>query len=213
MTDLVRSTTVSPGEAKGFFEKAEENPCDSCSAPCCRLFLLPYPTPTTFMDMDYLRYVVGFQSIRLAWNVDGSWQVMIEQSCQLLDPDTNVCTVHGTPRKPMTCQYFNPHRCWYRRNFHNTENPPDLILIDMEALEAILSYVKCDEGGALTEIPTWEFIKGLVQDGASPKASEKGKLWVKKQADAQHPGASSGPDATPTGLAEDPHRTPRHVTA
>jgi hypothetical protein len=123
------------------------------------------------MDIDYIRYAVDFDNTSVVLNRDGQWQMLIKETCRLLDRETNLCTVHDTPRKPKTCVFFNPHRCWYRRNFHNIEDPPDLIRIDMEAFEVILSHLRFDEEGNIIEIPTWEFTKELVNNRKSSLAS------------------------------------------
>lgn len=149
---------------KNFFEKAEETPCNGCSAPCCRVLLIPHPTPANFMDLDYIRYMLGFPTVQMILDSDGQWQVLIEQTCRMLNQETKLCTVHNTPRKPKTCVFFNPYRCWYKQSFHKTESPPNLIRIDMEAFEAILPNVRFDEEGNVMEIPKWEFIRNLVNN-------------------------------------------------
>ncbi len=146
---------------KNFTDIAGENICTSCSAPCCRVLLVPHPTPTTFMDLDYIRYVLGFDGAQMILNNDGRWQLLIEKTCRLLDRENNLCTVHNTPRQPKTCVYYNPYRCWYKRNFENKENSPELIRIDISKLEAILPRVRFDDDGNILEIPKWEIIRDL----------------------------------------------------
>ena len=164
-TEMISLPTIAPvPRGKNFFEKAEANPCLDCVAPCCRMLLIPHPTPGTFMDLDYIRYMLGFPSVRMILNSDGSWQVQVEQSCGFLDQETNLCTVHDTPRKPKTCVFFNPHQCWYKRNFA-TETPADLIHLDLEAFEALLGHVRFDDDGNVIEIPTWTFTRDLVTNG------------------------------------------------
>lgn len=158
-TERNLETTLRSGVT--FLEKAEENPCLDCSAPCCRLLLIPHPTPTNFMDMDYLRYMVSFEGVEMILTSDGHWQVLVDRTCRLLDPRANRCTVHGTSRKPKTCVFFNPHRCWYRRNFDKMTDPPDLIRISMPVLEAILPLIRFDAEGNITEIPAWELIREI----------------------------------------------------
>lgn len=162
-----------PVQGTSFLEKTEANPCKGCSSPCCRVLLIPHPTPTTFMDLDYIRYVLGFPTAQIILNSDGQWQVLMEQTCRLLDQKTNLCTVHDTARKPKTCVFFNPYQCWYKRSFHKTGNPPNLIRIDLEALEAILPHVRFDDEQNIIEIPTWEFIRELVNKIKSQQKSEK----------------------------------------
>jgi Fe-S-cluster containining protein len=171
--DFITIKKNTPIRGKNFFDIAEENPCNGCSAPCCHILLIPHPTPTTFMDLDYIRYMLEFPSVEMILNSDGQWQVFIEQTCRLLDQKTNLCAVHNTSRKPKTCAFFNPHRCWYKQSFHKTENPQDLIRIDIEALEAILLQVQFDENGNIIEIPKWESIKELVEKNKSQLISKQ----------------------------------------
>lgn len=173
--DSTRLGKNADGQHKNFLDIAEGNACTGCSAPCCRLLLVPHPTPATFMDLDYVRYVVGFHSAQMILNRDGRWQLLVEQRCRLLDPETNLCTVHNTPRKPKTCVFFNPYRCWYKRNFDKKENPPELIRIDIDGLEAILPHVRFDEDGNILEIPKWELVRELVN---GRKSLEKRELLL-----------------------------------
>ncbi|MCI0526529.1 MAG: YkgJ family cysteine cluster protein [Nitrospira sp.] len=172
--DLTSVETTISARDKNFFEKAEENPCTGCSAPCCRMLLIPHPTPATYMDLDYIRYMVGFHHVQMILTSDGHWQVLVQQTCRLLDQKTSLCTVHNTSRKPKTCVFFNPYRCWYKRNF-TVENPPDIIRVDMDAMEAILAHVQFDEEGNITEIPTWEFTRNLT---ANSKTRQKNPLQL-----------------------------------
>ena len=155
--------------AQNFTDAARGNPCDGCAAPCCRMLLIPHPTPTTFMDLDYIRYMLGFPRVGMVLNRDGTWQVSIDDVCVFLDQETNLCTVHGTDRKPKTCVFFNPYRCWYKRNF-TVENPPDLVRLDRDVLERVLELVRFDEHGDIIALPTWETIRslaGLAPDSAA----------------------------------------------
>jgi hypothetical protein len=67
--------------------------------------------------------------------------------------------------------FFNPYRCWYKRNF-TTQNPPDLIYIDAEAIEAILAHVRFNEEGQIVEIPSWETVQNLVSISKSQQKNE-----------------------------------------
>ena len=149
--------------AKSFFEAVKDEPCQGCSAPCCRMVLITYPAPTTFMEMDYIRFMLGFPLIKMILRNDGVWQVKVEQSCRFLDSDTSLCTVHGTPQQPKTCSYFNPYHCWYKRNYTKGDLS-EVIEMDLSKYEVLLSHLHFDDEGKLTEIPSWEFINKLLQD-------------------------------------------------
>jgi hypothetical protein len=174
---------------QSYFERSEENPCRDCSAPCCRMVLIPHPTPTTFMDLDYIRYMVGFQSVKMILTSDGQWQVMVEQPCRLLDASTNLCSVHATPRQPKICVYFNPYQCWYKRNF-TTATPPDIIRIDLDALDAILAHVRFDDDGNIVELPTYEAIRQLASETGSDE--EKAPWFPLREDELQRRAAAMG---------------------
>lgn len=152
-------------QVRTFYEKAAENPCNGCPAPCCRMILIPHPTPATFMDLDYILYLLGFPSVQMMLDSEGNWQVLIEEPCGLLDLKTSLCTVHNTPRKPKTCVFLNPYRCWYKR--FAAGGPQDFIRINKKAMEAILAHVRFDAEGDITEVPKWEFIRELADGGGS----------------------------------------------
>lgn len=151
----------SVGRGKHFFAKAEEDPCVGCSAPCCRAFFMPYPTPSTYMDLDAMLFTLGFPSTVLILTSDGDWKLMLEGNCRFLDQATNLCTIYSLARRPKTCLYFNPFQCWHKRNFHNNDNPSDLIRIDLGGLEAILENIHFDDDGNITFIPPWEELQEL----------------------------------------------------
>jgi hypothetical protein len=130
------------------------------------MLVIPHPTPASFMDLDYIRYVLGFPRTMMLLSRDGSWQIALDLVCELLDAETNRCTVHGTDRKPKTCVYYNPHHCWYKRNFAGPESP-DAVRIDRQVFETLLGEVKFDDDGAIVELPSWEAIR----DTAAPRAA------------------------------------------
>ena len=65
-------------QKKNFLEIMEGNVCTNCSAPCCHVLIVPHATPVTFMDLDYVRYVVGFNTVQMILKRDGSWRLLIE---------------------------------------------------------------------------------------------------------------------------------------
>lgn len=152
------------GSTKHFFEKAKEDPCVGCSAPCCQAFFMPYPAPGNYMDLDAMLYLLGFPNAEMILTSDGNWKVMIEGNCRFFDPDNNLCSIYGTSRRPKTCQYFNPHQCWHKRNFHPNSMPPEIVRIDLSTLEAILAHVHFDEAGNIIEIPAWEVLQELAEE-------------------------------------------------
>jgi hypothetical protein len=176
---------------QNFPEIVDENPCIGCSAPCCRILLVPHPTPATLMDLDYIRYMLGFQGVQMILTREGQWRILVEQQCSLLDGATCRCTAHGTSRKPKTCVYFNPYHCWYKRNFHGTNEPPDLIRINAQSLEVLLQHVRFDEDCKISDTPPWEFVRELVRSEAAAAGAVPVRLTQIAPAARAAEGASS----------------------
>src|SRR5690348_12621632 len=101
------------------------NPCLKCNSPCCQVITIPHKVPVTLMDLDFIRYLVNFPRIEVAVSRSGDWLILIRDVCQHFDRESYLCKVHGTNEQPLTCQYYNPFQCWYKRNF-TTANPHDL---------------------------------------------------------------------------------------
>lgn len=160
MTDTFVPLTAVGRNGHGFAELAGASPCDGCPAPCCRMVLSPHPTPTTFSELDYVRYLLGFPDTEVVVHRDGTWQQLSHRACMFLSDDAR-CDVHDTPRKPKVCVFFDPYKCWYKRNF-TTDDPPDIVRLDSSRFEALLAACALDDAGRLTEVPSWEELRALV---------------------------------------------------
>jgi len=134
------------------------------------MVLSPQREPETFRDLDRLRYLVAHASAELLLDRRGRWQLSTTNPCQLLSAD-NRCSVHGTPSKPKICVTFDPHGCWYKRNFHEVEVAPDLIRMDLSAFERVLDHVAFDDAGRITDIPPYDELRRLAADRESPHPS------------------------------------------
>ena len=148
------------GPGRNFTEYAEHNPCDGCSAPCCRLVILPQGVPETFRALDRLRYLVVHEGTELLLDRKGSWHLSTTNPCRLLT-DENRCSVHGTPQQPKICVNYSPHGCWYKRNFHEVEEPPDLIRMDLGGFDRIVARVTFDPDGNVVDVPPYDELRRL----------------------------------------------------
>lgn len=164
MNKPVQATNCSTNaRATSYFDLAARNPCDGCSAPCCRMLLVPLPTPATFMDLDHILFMLGFAGTEAILHSEGQWQLLVQRTCRFLDQETSLCTHHDTPRKPKTCAFFNCYQCWYKQNF-SAETPVDLIRFDLEKFEAVLFQVQFDEDGRITQIPDWVSMQSVANN-------------------------------------------------
>jgi hypothetical protein len=161
----VEVTPVAFLTTKPYAEVAAESPCDDCSAPCCRLTILAQAEPQTFRALDRLRFLVAHADHELLLDRRGQWQLSITRPCHLLTED-NRCSVHGTPAQPKICAYFSPYGCWYKRNFHETDDPPDLIRMDLAGFDRIVARVGFDADGNVTDVPPYDELRRLARGGS-----------------------------------------------
>ena len=160
MSDATEAPVTFLGRNPTFADHAADNPCDGCSAPCCTRTITPQREPTTFRALDHLRFLVAHEDHELLLDRKGNWQLSVERRCHLLTDDQR-CSVHATPQKPKICVYFNPYGCWYKRNFHETDSPPDLIRIDRQGFERILAEVTFDHDGNVDHVPPYDELRRL----------------------------------------------------
>ena len=207
-----------------FFDRRAANPCHDCSAPCCRMLVFPHGAPGTFMDFDYIRYMMMFEDAEMLLAKDGSWSTLMHRECTRLDREHGRCTVHDSPEQPRTCFFFNPYNCWYKRNFHATQDPPDAVRMGLQGYDAVLALVQLDDAGNVLAVPTWEQARAAVRaaqglpetpapsgltGGARPPA-RKGPVpssllapfGTPAAAVAAPPDAAGGPDGPPEALDE-----------
>ena len=145
---------------RNFAAYAEHNPCDDCSAPCCQLVILQQATPTTFTALDRLRYLVAHDGAELLLDRKGNWQLATANPCKLLTADRR-CSVHGTAQQPKICVNYSPHGCWYKRNFHEVDEPPDLIRMDLEGFDRVVAQVSFDDAGRVVGVPPYDELRRL----------------------------------------------------
>jgi hypothetical protein len=155
-----------PQGRSGFEKYNLDNPCHPFEAPCCKMLLIPYQTPQTFMDLDYIRYMLGFPGIAMILSPNGTWQVQVEQTCRHLVAKDNTCKLHHTPNKPKTCAFFNPYNCFYKRNF-SEKHPPKITRINAVSFEILINQIEFDDLGNITSVPQFEAIAQINKEHAT----------------------------------------------
>ena len=146
---------------QSYVEYHSSNPCEDCNAPCCNMFILPYPTPFTFMHLDYMRFLVGFEGVTMLLNADGTWQLKVEKRCYHFDEATGRCAIHDISLRPKTCVFFNPSNCFYKRNF-TTGNPSDVAILDQAALDQFIDHLKFNNNGEIVETIGVQDVRALL---------------------------------------------------
>jgi hypothetical protein len=154
------------GGLLSFDERIAQSPCSVCSAPCCRVVMLPHATPATLMDIDYVRYMVNFPSIELVVTKNGEWKVVVYDTCRHFDRSKHRCGVHGTAEQPLTCQYYNEFRCSYK-SLLNAPDPAEAYFLNSENFAVWAQELEFNDNGEIVAAPSFERAKQLlVQSGS-----------------------------------------------
>ncbi len=146
-----------------FKDCSNGNPCLNCTAPCCRVIMIPHKTPATFMDLDFIRYLLNFPRIEVAVSKSGEWLILIREVCRQFDQDSHSCKVHATNEQPFTCQYYNPYQCWYKPNLAFT-SPRDICILKRETFEYWTQWVRLNEISEVISAPDFEESRKLLQE-------------------------------------------------
>jgi Fe-S-cluster containining protein len=150
-----------------FHEFNKTYPCDSCGAPCCQYLLIPYKTPTTWIDIDFVKYLLNFPNVNITVSKQGTWAILINQNCQHLDKQTLKCKVHDTPQQPKTCSYYNPYQCNYRINLDTTK-PNSIYLLTRDNFDGWAEHLRFDEAGFLVAAPNYEQALEILSGNDAP---------------------------------------------
>ena len=142
-------------QSSTFREFNEQYPCKDCSAPCCRYLLIPHKAPLTWMEMDYIRYVLNFPGVNVTVSKNGDWGILFNKTCIHFEEGKQKCKIHNTPAQPKTCSYFNPYQCNYRLNLEESERQ-NIYILDRKKFDHWIQYVKFDENGKIVDGPSFE---------------------------------------------------------
>jgi hypothetical protein len=186
-------------------------PCSSCTTQgCCRFLPLHNFQVTNVMELDYVRYLLGFASIEVGLGQDGNWGAYYRQPCSHLD-EKGQCDVHGTAAKPHICVQYNPYSCWYRKVL-SVENHPEHIRMDIGRFEAITEHIVLDEARQIVNWPTWEQLLAIAEsvpldDTVVPAKTNGAFVRWRTAAERREPTAET-PAATSHGFHDQAVQSP-----
>jgi hypothetical protein len=138
-----------------FDEYKDKNPCGGCSSPCCKNLLIVHKVPVTWMDLDYIRYLLNFPKIQVTISKKGEWGILIDMSCNHFDQKSENCKVHGTSEQPRTCVYYNPYQCLYKKKLLD-KDLMTIYKLDRERFEHWVQFIKFDDNGSIVDAPSFE---------------------------------------------------------
>lgn len=99
---------------------AMDEPCATCSAPCCSTLTFPVDRSPTLATYDRLRFSLGYPDVELAVGPKG-WAIAVHTTCRHLVDGR--CAAYGTPERPLRCSYYDAYTCTYKAAFEGDPDP------------------------------------------------------------------------------------------
>ncbi len=127
-----------------------QDPCAGCEAPCCRYLYFPLPVPTSFMQVDYIRFSLNFPGTECVVS-PLSWWLLLRADCECLDAESRQCTLYGEPERPLRCTHLNQWDCGqYKRLLH-----PDsgFHRMDWQGFAELVEQIRFDDSGQIVQLP------------------------------------------------------------
>ena len=163
------------------------------TSPCCWIVILQELNPQVWMDLDYIRYLLGFEGIEVTFNSSGKWSVVLRSPCSFLHRENHNCKIHKSDRRARVCISYNPHNCWYKRTFLG-EGDGTIIRFNRVGMDAFLREVKVDEHGKIREFPGFQDMMTIVEGAkqTAAEASAAGSAAPSMESEEPRPWVASG---------------------
>jgi hypothetical protein len=134
-------------------------PCTGCAAWCCTALSFPVPVPTHHSHVDYLRFALGFPGVELGI-ADDEWSLVVRTRCEhLVD---HRCGVYGRPERPLTCRYYDEHRCLARIRLGEAR-PPGFVRVRYDQFASVERGFTFDGSGRAQRCPTVEEVRAAIE--------------------------------------------------
>jgi hypothetical protein len=142
---LSNTKITNGGCVKSYFDF--QYPCQDCDSYCCKSLVFPYPIPSTYGSLDYIRYALGFPGVELGIS-DSQWYIILKTACSHLEG--NQCTIYEKPERPLTCKYYSSMQCFHKAWFSQSK-PNGFMRVGFEEFKGLLETFKFDEFGNIIE--------------------------------------------------------------
>lgn len=146
-----------------FAEFGQSNPCFGCPAPCCRMQIMPCNLPSSFMDLDYVRYMLLFPDTEVIVRKNGTWSLIKWVQCSAFDDTKCLCKLHNTPKKPNICKTYDAYNCWYKKNFVLTDSP-EIYRLNLERFDVWVKEIQFAENGNIVSAPDFDRSLEILKD-------------------------------------------------
>jgi Fe-S-cluster containining protein len=147
-----------------FTELAAKNPCEGCPAPCCQMQVLPWVPPKNLMGIDHILFCLQFPGTEFIVSEAGEFSIVKWAMCSLFNEKKCICSVHSTPKQPLTCVHFNPYQCWYKRNFVDVVMSPNIYRLNLERYAVWVKKIEFNDDHTITAFPSFQEAQELLKD-------------------------------------------------
>jgi Fe-S-cluster containining protein len=138
-----------------------QNPCSGCAAYCCKTLLFPQDLPTTYSNLDFYKYCLGFPGVELGI-CDSQWTIIVKTKCRHLD-EQNKCSIYGKSERPLICKYYDAAGCTYKIGFGQIR-PEGYMRIGYEEFNWLLDTYRFDDYGNITLGWDTETLRRYIED-------------------------------------------------
>ena len=139
-------TLVNRPNTKRSFQEMQ-NPCSGCAAYCCKTLLFPQELPSTYKNLDFYKYCLGFPGVELGIS-NSQWTIIVKTRCRHLD-EQNQCSIYGKTERPLICKYYDAGGCTYKIGFGEIR-PQGYMRITYEEFNWLLETYRFDDYGNIT---------------------------------------------------------------
>jgi Fe-S-cluster containining protein len=137
----------------------KHDPCTGCGAFCCRTLIFPFRAPQARVNVDYLKFVLGFPGIELGI-ADQGWSIVVHTTCRHLKD--NRCAIYGRPERPLICRFYDAWHCQYKVHF-GLPRPQGFLRVRLEQFRWLVEAIRFDEHGDVIELPATDSLRAHVE--------------------------------------------------
>jgi hypothetical protein len=137
------------------YDEAAASPCEACKPSICCYFLqLDSIKTQKLLDLDKINFYLNFPNIDICLTPAWEWLVYYNYPCRYYDQEESVCRIHNAGQQPGVCVNYNPYNCYYKRMKKTRDDLcPEMIWINRERMDFLMSQISFDDERIISEIP------------------------------------------------------------
>ncbi len=126
----------------------KSNPCNGCEAPCCRSVFFSHPVPSSFMQLDYVRFTLNFPGVEYIIHPT-AWWLVVSADCEFFNLEDRQCELFGKPERPLSCVHLNQWDCGQYKQLISKQS--EMYRLTKDNYDDLVNNYKFDEFGFVTQ--------------------------------------------------------------